>query len=236
MIIYTATNKITGKVYVGLTRQTLKVRKAQHYSNAHKVTTHFAYALIKYKKSDWEWKVVARCNDAHELGMMEKHFIDYLMSFENGYNSTTGGDGNWELTEEVRQKMSKAKKKVCPLPPYTRLPDDYFATKVRYGRNVHGGLWFCHLKQGKTRSRLSTGEWCFGRAVREARQLAQMFSQRKELPKGRRKDKPVGPAFRAAAKERTNRPEVKEKLRAVCIEQNKRRTRDSKGRWKKGWA
>lgn len=96
-IIYLAKNTVSGKCYVGKTTRTLEQRKKEHYRDTIKEDYKFGRALQKYKKTDWEWTVLAEVF-LEELEENEIFFIKDLDTFKNGYNTLTGeewkGKGN----------------------------------------------------------------------------------------------------------------------------------------------
>lgn len=91
-IIYKAYNKISNKSYIGQTKQPLKQRVSQHYSNSknNKTNNKFLRALNKYKKEDWIWSTLIETYD-YQLDYYEKHFIKELNTYKFGYNSCPGG-------------------------------------------------------------------------------------------------------------------------------------------------
>ena len=100
-IIYKHTCKSTGKSYIGKTIQKLSQRMAKPYYS------HFDNALKKYGWGDFETETLG-VYPVECLGTMEKIFIAKYNTYESGYNSTTGGEGHYILSEESRNKISKA--------------------------------------------------------------------------------------------------------------------------------
>jgi len=117
MIIYKITNKENNLSYIGKTTQTLEKRFKQHIRKAlnDKKDTHFYRAIRKYGNDCWTSEVLENVEDAELLNEREMFWIECYNSYNNGYNSTHGGDGI-EMTEEIRLKLSKTKtgKKVGP--------------------------------------------------------------------------------------------------------------------------
>lgn len=113
-IIYKATNKVSGKSYIGQTIKTLKQRKREHLNEARRGDKDFYFyrAIRKYGTENFVWLKLCECKSKNELDRMEKYYIVYYDSFENGYNLTLGGEGTvgWCPSIEVRQKISIAKK------------------------------------------------------------------------------------------------------------------------------
>lgn len=99
MLVYKATNTISGKAYVGLTETTLAKRRARHYWDAKTKNTNrkFLNALNKYSPASWEWDILRECETVEELNDYEIAFIAQYDTFHNGYNSTTGGF--WHMTD-----------------------------------------------------------------------------------------------------------------------------------------
>jgi len=123
-IIYKATNKTNGKIYIGQTTLSLEKRQRQHMRDASKhndMNIKFWNALLKYGIERFEWEIVGKHNSLDELNEAEKFFIQKYDSFKNGYNSTEGGEGmlgrRGELapmygkqhSKKSREKMSKSR-------------------------------------------------------------------------------------------------------------------------------
>ena len=101
-----------GKKYIGLTTQTLKNRIIQHCNDSFKLNdecynTKKSRAVRKYMKFS-----VDILYQGDDLNLKEIEFIKELDTFNNGYNSTLGGEGivGFTITEETRLKMSDARK------------------------------------------------------------------------------------------------------------------------------
>lgn len=94
------------KIYIGITNKTLEKRKYNHYIKV-KTNSNFKFhnALRKYQGQEiWEEFCFAfSWEDACEL---ERKFILEFNSCQNGYNSTSGGEGNYNPCSEVLKKMS----------------------------------------------------------------------------------------------------------------------------------
>jgi len=112
-IVYIATNKITGKSYIGQTIKDLSIRKSNHISEARRSSFYFHQSLSKYGKDSFSWEVLEYCDSKEELDEMEFHYIkQYNTLRPGGYNLTCGGDGcvGMKISEETRQKLSKIHK------------------------------------------------------------------------------------------------------------------------------
>jgi group I intron endonuclease len=112
--IYKSTNIITGECYIGFDSNWPR-RKKYHKRFSKKQNNYKFYnAIRKYGWDNFEWEVIYQSkDDRHTLNTMENFFIIEYNSFNNGYNSTLGGDGTigYKHTEETKQKMKKPKSK-----------------------------------------------------------------------------------------------------------------------------
>ncbi len=111
-IIYKATNKITGKSYIGQTTHSLLYRKKQHIRSRR--NTYFHCALRKYGEDVFEWSIVEDNCDPRLLNELEIKYIKQYDTYNNGYNLTFGGDTTLGLkvSEETKKKQSiKAKER-----------------------------------------------------------------------------------------------------------------------------
>lgn len=92
MLVYKATNKHTNKSYVGLTETTLELRIQRHWGDRNKSENNkFKNALKKYGKDAFVWEVLHECETVAELDFYEQVYIEKFDTYNNGYNSTTGG-------------------------------------------------------------------------------------------------------------------------------------------------
>lgn len=95
--IYKITNKANGKLYIGQTIQDVKERFYQHCAvKCSKEISNMAIhkAIKKYGKSNFTLEVIEEI-DSTELNDRERYWIKFYDSFNNGYNSTVGGqDGS----------------------------------------------------------------------------------------------------------------------------------------------
>jgi group I intron endonuclease len=107
--IYKATNKTNGKCYIGFDSNWPK-RKFDHLSNQNKKNK-FYNAIRKYGCDNFSWEIVYQSKErTHTLNVMENYFIRENNSYNNGYNSTFGGEGRkGSLSQETKLKMSLSK-------------------------------------------------------------------------------------------------------------------------------
>jgi group I intron endonuclease len=119
-LIYKVTSP-SGKVYIGLTCQTLRARRSGHFRRAREVlpgTHYFCDAIRKYG-DDLIWEVLERGEGEEWAAEREKFFIAQFESCgrSKGYNLTPGGEYVPEkgrsalsgpLPQETREKMSQS--------------------------------------------------------------------------------------------------------------------------------
>ena len=92
--IYKITNKVNGKSYIGQTRYTVEFRWRQHQHK--KDNVHFHNAIKKYGINNFTVEVLEEC-DFDDLNSREIFYIAKYDTFNRGYNSTIGGNGNRRL-------------------------------------------------------------------------------------------------------------------------------------------
>lgn len=126
MIIYKITNKINGKLYIGQTIKSMNNRIQGHYKNYKKnVHTKLYDAMRKYGWENFEFSPICTCSNIQTLNELEKYFIEYYGTINDGYNTLPGGISNPMHNEDVknkhlkrmqsietRQKISKAMKRL----------------------------------------------------------------------------------------------------------------------------
>lgn len=106
--IYKSVNTKNGKVYIGFDSDWPR-RKIIHKSSYPNSDTKFYRAIRKYGWEAFEWSSIYQSKDKdHTLKIMENFFITQYNSFNEGYNSTLGGDGcfGMKLSEEAKKQIS----------------------------------------------------------------------------------------------------------------------------------
>jgi len=109
--IYRLTNKVNGKVYIGVTNNLKKrMREHSYASNDFLISK----AIRKYGWESFEQEVIAETKDEREAyDILEPRYIAEHNSNDMpvGYNLTEGGQGStgYSPSEESRQKMREAK-------------------------------------------------------------------------------------------------------------------------------
>ena len=93
------------KYYIGQTSQKLWVRiKKGHTNISDKPSNKKECAIKKYKT--FHVMILDTCKDVDELNVKEQYWIELYDTFNNGYNSTTGGDV-CRISNETRKKIGE---------------------------------------------------------------------------------------------------------------------------------
>ena len=100
----------TGKKYIGQTIDE-KTRKKKHKFDSKNQDLKFYRAVRKYGWKNFIYGVINEF-DENILNEKEIFYIEKYDSFENGYNSTLGGEGRrgYKLSQETKELISKLQK------------------------------------------------------------------------------------------------------------------------------
>lgn len=90
--IYKVTSP-SNKIYIGITND-LKHRKCRHKLNSKIPECHFSFAIAKYGFDNMIWEVIDLAKNYETAHELERRYILHFDSYNNGYNSTLGGEGN----------------------------------------------------------------------------------------------------------------------------------------------
>jgi len=112
MLIYKATNIINKKVYIGQTTKPLQRRISSHKSAYKRFNFRFYQAIKKYGFENFLFEQIDEASSLSELNEKEIYWIKYYNSYDynNGYNSTLGGNFSYEPSIETRKKISNSLK------------------------------------------------------------------------------------------------------------------------------
>lgn len=105
MLVYKAHNTKNGKVYIGLTTQSLEVRKSSHLRSARSGSiAYFHKAIRKHGEDSFEWSIVGVVDSLESLYELEKQVISSYESSQT-YNVSLGGEHSaygLKHTDEVK--------------------------------------------------------------------------------------------------------------------------------------
>lgn len=117
-LVYKITNKITNKAYIGYTKSTLNDRLNTHFKDAKKYkgnSRKFYNSIQKHGTDCWTAEVLYENLTTKQAKELEIKSIAKFNTYNNGYNSTLGGDGNNGIimSDESNRKRSKALKGIA---------------------------------------------------------------------------------------------------------------------------
>lgn len=111
--IYKITNKINNKSYIGCTINTIKKRFEEHVYRCFNtdINTKLYNSIKKYGIENFTIELLETC-DVNLIYSKEREYISKFNTYENGLNSTFGGEGclGYVHSNEIRKKISKALK------------------------------------------------------------------------------------------------------------------------------
>lgn len=111
-IIYSITNNVNNKKYVGQTITSLNKRWLAHIQESKTHSNRPLYnAIRKYGVDNFKIKILEECNE-NELESKEVYWIEKLDTYRNGYNATTGGESNKNVREDIKEKISNSMKEI----------------------------------------------------------------------------------------------------------------------------
>ncbi len=133
--VYKITNKLTNKVYIGITNQGSGARYRHHwYESRIGEPSPIHRSMAKYGEENFTLEIIDFADTYDELKEKEKYWIKQYNSTDRsvGYNLTEGGDGTFgrmhseetkekirqkalgrKASEETRKKMSESRKGKC---------------------------------------------------------------------------------------------------------------------------
>lgn len=111
--IYKITNKINNKIYIGCTIYSLEKRFSEHAYRALKTDnkSKLYNSIRKYGVKSFSIELIQEC-DLNIIYEIEKKYITELDTYDNGLNSTFGGEGclGYVHSPEIKKKISEGTK------------------------------------------------------------------------------------------------------------------------------
>ena len=106
-IIYSLYCKETNRYYVGQTIKQINKRWQEHLYEANRMSPNPLYkAIRKYGASSFNIKIIEEC-DVSILDERETYWIEHYKAYSNGYNQTTGAGGQYRISEDIKERISK---------------------------------------------------------------------------------------------------------------------------------
>ncbi len=152
MIIYKITNKINGKIYIGLSRRSLEKRK-QDYKRRYLSQDYLILrAMKKHGFENFIFEEIDNAKTINELSEKEKYWIKFYNSRNKriGYNILEGGIDEtafyWrDLSDKKKEKYSKNMSKILQGRHITK----HKKSSKYIGVTKHRKRWVCQLKINK---------------------------------------------------------------------------------------
>lgn len=112
MICYKITNIVNGKIYIGITRCSLKKRWNEHKSKSRTSKSHLSKAISKYGFESFKIEIIKEFVNLNDLYDFEILQIEKFKSNDRmyGYNNSIGGERSSlgkKLSIDTRIKISK---------------------------------------------------------------------------------------------------------------------------------
>lgn len=105
-IVYKHTNKINGKVYIGITRTSVELRWRRDGSG-YKKCIKFYNAIKKYGWNNFRHEILYTGLSKEEACTLEIELISKYKKENNSYNISGGGEGSGLVAEETKRKLSQ---------------------------------------------------------------------------------------------------------------------------------
>ena len=103
--VYCITNLINNKKYIGITSRSIVIRFQEHCSHNQSLVYN---AIKKYGKENFKIEILKDNIHKDDVDKRERYFIElYNTLVPNGYNLSTGGISNKDLSDETKQRLSK---------------------------------------------------------------------------------------------------------------------------------
>lgn len=114
--VYKITNKINNKKYIGITTKSIEERFKKHISAMNEKTNQIPIrsAMKEFGKDNFTIKEILITDCKEKALNLEKFYIKFYDSINNGYNIAFGGKGGDTLTnnvniESIKEKLRESK-------------------------------------------------------------------------------------------------------------------------------
>lgn len=155
--IYSALCKVNGKRYIGQTAKEVSERWKEHLSKSkYNPSSSLHRAIAKYGANMFVVRVIEEDIPINILDERERYWIEEFDTFNNGYNLTDGGRGQYRITEEAKDKIRQSSFGVMKSNDCIERIKQSQKLKGNYPKNPEGGR--LHAKQKIRGTHIETGE------------------------------------------------------------------------------
>lgn len=228
--VYLITCSVTGRRYVGLTKQTTRQRLAAHRHSVKAGKTAIARAMRKYGGATFSIKPLASALSHEDAAAIEVILIaEHGTRSPHGYNLTDGGEGTkgrfWTEEEKERSsprqkghpKSEEHRRKIAETLSGRTLPEAHRANIAASGIG--------RVTSDETKAKLSaihsgremSAEWIA--KLSEAARRPEVIAKKPQNQKGR----VITPEHHANIIKATSRPEYRELRRQIRLEELRRK-------------
>jgi len=130
-VIYSITNKINNKMYIGQTTRGFYDRYDEYRRNASSCNTYLLKAFNKYGFNNFDFNIIETAENLNELNEKEIQFIKHFNTTNRnlGYNIESGGVHS-PANKETKTKLSKARKEIKQSPEHIKKRVDQISKPV----------------------------------------------------------------------------------------------------------
>lgn len=134
--IYSITNIINEKKYIGSTMKSFKSRLNHHIyklrTNTHH-SQHLQHAWNKYGEDNFIFTIESFCNDKNNIRILEKEYICKYNSYESGYNSNPDPTKSPMLNNTSQEKVSIGMRNFWKNKKETMSDEEYKLSNKKHG-------------------------------------------------------------------------------------------------------
>lgn len=183
--VYKHTNKVNGKIYVGISNVLPESRWRN--GGGYRTNGYFCNSIKKYGWDGFIHEIVLEKLTREEAESEERRLIAEHQSnkFAHGYNRTSGGERNKELSDETRALLS-VRLSGEGNPNYGKPRSELTRKRIGDAQRGEKGNMFGKRHRPETLRKMSearSGEnaWCYGKKLSEAHRKALMVKKKKGI-------------------------------------------------------
>lgn len=127
--IYKITNNINKRCYIGQSINIYKRWNQHKYNSSKSSIIHLA--IKKYGVENFSFEIIEQCSQK-QLNEREVYWINYYNSYNEGYNLTRGGDGNYQYDYDIFLKLWNEKYNEKEIAQILQCSTDTVMTALHY--------------------------------------------------------------------------------------------------------